>query len=135
MANDSVNTSLETRHENFELVLSREPFKGLKAILDRLSPDREKLCEAVNGTGSYEELLAKLGYGITLIKQIHVQDSYSRVGPAGGIKAVLPYYDIPTQRSLPTLVNFDSTVTTTPKSSAFFNEMLAALKTQLRAQN
>ncbi len=126
---------METRQQNFERVLSREPFKGLKAILDSLSPDRERLCEEVNGTNSYEELLVKLGYGITLIKQIHVQDSYSRGGPAGGIKAVLPYYDIPTQRSLPTLVNFDSTVTTTPKSSAFFNEMLAAFKTQLRAQN
>jgi hypothetical protein len=44
---------------------------------------------------------------------------------------VLPYFDIPTQSALPTLVNFDSTVTATPKSAAFFNGMLAELKRQL----
>ena len=115
-------------------MLSREPFKGLKAILDRLSPDREALCEGVHGTNSYAELLARLGYRMTLTEQIHVQDAFSRVGSAGGIKAVLPYYDIPTQRSLPTLVNLDSTVTMTPKGAEFFNEMRAALKTQLNAQ-
>jgi hypothetical protein len=48
---------------------------------------------------------------------------------------VFPYHDIPTQSSLPTLVNFDSTVTTTPKSLAFFNGLLAELKAQLRTQN
>src|SRR5207249_8620017 len=115
----------------FERVLSREPFKGLKAILDRLSPDCEALCEGVHSTNSYEELLVSLGYRITLTKQIHVQDAYSRVGSAGGIKAVLPYYDIPTQSSLPTLVHFNATLTTTAKASSFFNHMFAALKTQL----
>ena len=135
MANQSTNTGLETRQQKFERVLSGEPFRGLKAILDSLAPGREALCEAVSGTNSYEELLTRLGYRVVLTKQIHVQDSYTRVGPAGGIKAVLPYYDIPTQRSLPTLVHFDSTVTTTPKSAGFFNEMLAALKTQLAVQN
>ena len=125
---------METRQQKFERVLSREPFKGLKTILDSLSADREALCEGVNGTNSYAELLARLGYRITLTQQIHVQDAFSRVGPAGGIRTVLPYYDIPTQSSLPTLVNLDSTVTTTPKSAEFFNEMRAALKTQLSAQ-
>jgi hypothetical protein len=114
--------------------LSREPFKGLKAIFDSLSPDREALFEGVNGTNSYEELLARLGYRLTLTPQIHVKDAFSRVGSAGSIKAVLPYYDIPTQSSLPTLVNIDSTVTTTPKSASFFNALLAALKSQLSAQ-
>jgi hypothetical protein len=38
---------------------------------------------------------------------------------------------IPTQSALPTLVNFDSTVTVTPKSAAFFNALLAELKRQL----
>lgn len=131
----STQPGLEARPQNFERILSRESFKGLKAILDRLCPDREALREGVNGTNSYEALLARLGYRITLIKQIHVQDAFSRVGPAGGIKAVLPYYDIPTQRSLPTLINFDATITTTPKAAAFFNEMLAALKAQLSTQN
>ena len=64
-----------------------------------------------------------------------MQDAYTRVGSAGSIKAVLPYYDIPTQSSLPTLVNIDSTVTTTPKSAGFFNAMLSALKTQLGVQH
>jgi hypothetical protein len=134
MTNQSVNAGVETRQQNFERVLSGESFKGLKAILDSLSPDREALCEGVTRTNSYADLLARLGYRITLIRQIHVQDSYTRVGSAGGIKAVLPYYDIPTQSSLPTLVNFDTTVTTTPKSASFFNAMLGALKTQLSAQ-
>jgi hypothetical protein len=134
MTNPSANTSPDTRHQNFERVLSREPFKGLKAIFDSLSPDREALFEGVNGTNSYEELLARLGYRLTLTPQIHVKDAFSRVGSAGSIKAVLPYYDIPTQSSLPTLVNIDSTVTTTPKSASFFNALLAALKSQLSAQ-
>ena len=131
MTNQSANTGLETGQQSFERVLSREPFKGLKAIFDSLSPDRQALFEGVNGTNSYEDLLAKLGHRLTLTQQIHVQDAYTRVGLAGSIKAVLPYYDIPTQSSLPTLVNIDSTITTTPKAAGFFNQTLAALKTQL----
>jgi hypothetical protein len=127
--------AMDAMRQNFERVLSREPFTGLKAILDSLSRDRGALCEAVSGANSYEELLAKLGYRITLTKQIHIQDAFTRVGPAGGIRAVLPYYDIPTQRSLPTLVNFDSTVTTTPESTGFFNKMLAAFRTQSSDEN
>jgi len=135
MANLPANASLSSRQKEFERVLSREPFTGLKAILDSLSRDREALCEAVNSHHSYEELLAALGYRITLTRQIHVQDAFSRLGPAGGIKAVLPYYDIPTHSSLPTLVNWDSTVTTTAESAGFFNKMLAALRTQLSVEN
>ena len=133
--NQPTNTGVETTQQNFDRVLSRESFKGLKAVLDSVSTDQEALRAAVRGTNSYEDLLVRLGYQITLTKQIHVQDSYSRVGAAGGIKAVLPYYDIPTQSSLPTLVNFDSTVTTTAESAHFFNQMLRALKTHLSGQN
>jgi hypothetical protein len=133
MAKNPAPADINTRRYDFERVLSREPFKGLKAILDSLSPYRE-LYEAVNSTNSYEELLVRLGYQITLTKQIHVQDSFSRLGQAGGIKAVLPYHDIPTQRSLPTLVSFDFTVTTTPESAGFFNQLLAVLKKQLSAK-
>ena len=133
MADSSVNTASETRQQRFERVLSQEPFKGLKAIFDSLSRERTVLCDAATGTNSYEELLAKLGYKVTVVKQIHVADSYSRTGPAGGVKAVLPYFDVPTQSALPTLVNFDSTVTVTPKSAAFFNGLLADLKRQLGA--
>ena|ERR1035437_1447977 len=131
MAEPSVNTVSETRQQRFERILSLEPFKGLKAILDNLSRDQVALCDGVYGTNSYEDLLAKLGYRITMTKQIHVADCYSRTGREGGIKAVLPYYDIPTHSALPTLVNFDSTVTATPKSAAFFNGLLAELKRQL----
>jgi len=122
---------METRQQRFESVLSRERFKGLKAILDSLSLEPGALYAGVNGASSYEELLTRLGFRVTLIKQIHVQDCYSRVGPTGGIRAVLPYHDIPTQSSLPTLVNFDSTVTTTPKAISFFNALLAELKNHL----
>ena len=135
MTNQSANTGPETRQQSFERVLSSEPFKGLKAIFDIVSPDRQALFEGVNGTNSYEELLANLGYRLTLTYQIHVKDAFTRVGSAGSIKAVVPYYDIPTQSSLPTLVNIDSTITTTPKSASFFNGMLAALKSQLSAQD
>src|ERR1700730_12015159 len=124
MPNESADTRKETKQQNFEPVLSREPFKGLKAILDCLSSDRALLYEGVEGANSYEDLLAKLGYRMVVIKQIHIQECYSRLGPAGGIKDVLPYRDVPTQSSLPTLVNFDSTVTATPKSAGFFNAML-----------
>jgi hypothetical protein len=135
LANQSTHIALETRQQNFDRVLANEPFKGLRVILDSITPNRATLCEAVNATNSYEELLTKLGYRLTLTNQIHVQDCYQRVSQSGGIKAVLPYYDIPTQGSLPTLVNLDSTITTTPNSAAFFNQMLVTLKRQLSAQN
>ncbi len=134
MANDPANVGTETAGQRFEKIIGREPFKGLKAILNSVSSDREAQCAAVNSANSYEELLTKLGYRITLTNQIHVQDCYSRVSATGGIKVVLPYYDIPTQSSLPSLVNLDSTVTTTAKAAAFFNRTLVALKTQLSAQ-
>lgn len=123
-----------SRQQRFERVLSQAPFEGLKAILDRIGPDREALHAAILGTNTYEQLLAKLGYKLVLTRQIHVQDSYTRIGPEGGIKAVLPYHDIPTQSSLPSLVNFDSTLTTTPKATAFFEARLSELKKQLTAQ-
>jgi hypothetical protein len=114
--------------QEFETALSRERFKGLKAILDSLSSDRQSQCDAVNGVTSYEELLKRLGYRLALAKAIHVQDAFSRMGPAGGIRAVLPYHDTTTQSSFPTLVNFDATVSNTPKSVAFFNELVSELK-------
>ena len=134
MTTQTTTAAAETSQQRFERVLSLEPFKGLKAILDAVAGDRQALCATVAGTNSYQELLARLGYRVTLTRQIHVQDCYSRVGPAGGIRAVLPYYDVPTQGSLPTLVNYDSTVSTTPKGAAFFNALFAELKRQLKAQ-
>ena len=131
MSEFSVITAPETRQQRFERILSLEPFKGLKAIFDSLSRDRAAICDGVSGTNSFEEFLASFGYRVTLTKQIHVADCYSRTGPAGGVRTVLPYFDIPTQSALPTVVNFDSTVTVTPKSAAFFNALLAEFKRQL----
>ena len=123
----------ETGQQRFERILAQAPFAGLKAIFDRLSPDRERLYAGVKNANGYEDVLSRLGYKIILTKQIHVQDCYSRLTPEGGIKAVLPYFDIPTQAALPTLVNLDATVTTTPPAAAFFTGLLGELKKQLSA--
>lgn len=134
MSTNPLKTDAGTAQERFESVLSQSSFEGLSALLNRLVPDREKLYQAVLGANTFGELLAALGHQLAVTRQIHVQDCYSRLGPEGGIKAVLPYYDIPTQSSLPTLVNFDATVTATPKSAAFFEALLLDLKKQLIAQ-
>jgi hypothetical protein len=134
MSPDPQPTDAGTRQQRFERILSQARFEGLKAILERLCAEREVLYAAILGTSNYEQLLARLGHKLVLTRQIHVQDSYTRLGRAGGVKAVLPYYDIPTQSSLPTLVNFDSTLTTTPKAAAFFEALLGDLKNQFNAQ-
>jgi len=66
-----------------------------------------------------------------MVKQIHEQDCYSRLGPAGGIRAVLPVHDMATYSTLVTLVNYDSTVTTTPKAVDYYDNQLTEFKTQL----
>ncbi len=121
----------EAAQQRLESILAQSAFEGLRTILDRLSEDRTKLCVHLKEARDYTDLLARLGYKVTLVKQIHLQDCYSRMSPAGGIKAVLPYNDIPTQSSLPTLVHYDSSVTTTPKAATFFNAMFADLRKQL----
>jgi len=123
-----------SRQERFETILSQPIFEGLKAILGCLSADREALFAGILGTGTYEQFLSKLGHNLIVTRQIHVQDCYSRLGREGGIKAVLPYYDIPTQRSLPTLLNMNTSLTTTPSAAAFFDALLGELKKQLQAQ-
>src|SRR5688572_13212267 len=125
MTKSTIDPAAQAQPHDFLEIISREPFTGLKAILFSLGAEPDLLDEAIQSTRSYEELLQRVGYRIDITKQIHIQDCYSRVGSAGGIKAVLPYYDIPTGSSLPTLVNLDSTVTTTPKAAAFFNHMAA----------
>ena len=121
----------ETEQQRFERVLSRDQFKPLKAILDQLRMDISAMRGAIVTTNSYPNFLVKLGYRVVLVKQIHEQDCYSRLGPAGGIRAVLPYHDMATYSTLVTLVNFDSTLTTTAKSVDFFSDQLAEFKTQL----
>src|ERR1035438_7995105 len=121
----------ETAEQHFDRVLSRDQFKTLKAVLDELQMDVTAMHGAIVTTNSYQNFLSKLGYRVILVPQIHEQDCYSRLGPAGGIRAVLPHHDTATYSTLVTLVNFDSTVTTTPKSVDFFSDQLAEFKTQL----
>ncbi len=121
----------ETAPHRFDRILSRAEFKPLKAILDELCRDRAVMHGAIVTTNSYPNFLVKLGYRVILMPQIHEQDCYSRLGPAGGIRAVVPHHDVATYSTLVTLVNFDSTLTTTPKSVDFFSDQLAQFKTQL----
>ena len=104
----------ETEQQRFERILSREQFKPLKAVLDNLGMAVPVMQAAIITTNAYQMFLAKLGYRVIMVKQIHEQDFYSRLGPAGGIRAVLPIHDMATYSTLVTLVNYDSTVTTTP---------------------
>jgi hypothetical protein len=121
----------ETEQQRFERILSRDQFKPLKAVFDNLGMAVPVMQGAIITTNSYQMFLGKLGYRVVVVKQIHEQDCYSRLGPAGGIRAVLPVHDMATYSTLVTLVNFDSTVTTTPKSVDYFCDQLAEFKTQL----
>ena len=75
--------------------------------------------------------LGKIGYRVVVVKQIHENDCYSRLGPQGGIRAVVPLHDSATYSTMVTIVNYDSTVSTTPNSIDFYDEQLARFKTQL----
>ena len=121
----------ETKPQRFERILARDHFKPLRAVLDNLGKAVPLMHAALVTTNSYQMFLGKLGYRVILVPQIHEQDCYSRLGPAGGIRAVLPVHDMATYSTLVTLVNFDSTVTTTPKSIDYYCEQLSKFKTQL----
>jgi hypothetical protein len=121
----------ETEQQRFERILARDQFKPLKAVFDNLGMAVPVMQGAIITTNSYQMFLGKLGYRIVVVKQIHEQDCYSRLGPAGGIRAVLPVHDMATYSTLVTLVNYDSTLTTTPKSVDYYDEQLADFKTQL----
>jgi hypothetical protein len=121
----------ETEQQRFERILLRPYFKPLKAVLDNLGKNSAMMNAALIATNSYQMFLGKLGYRIIIVKQIHEQDCYSRLGPAGGIRAVVPLHDTATYSTMVTLVNFDSTVTTTPKAIDYYDEQLAEFKTQL----
>ena len=121
----------ETDQNRFDRILSRSEFKPLKAVFDKLGSDSTMMNAALITTNSYQMFLGKLGYRVIVLKQIHEQDCYARLGPAGGIRAVVPLHDTATYSTLVTLVNYDSTVTTTPKSVDYYDEQLAAFKTQM----
>ena len=121
----------ESEQQRFERILLREQFKPLKAVLDHLDLAVPLMQAAVVTTNAYLMFLAKLGYRVVMVKQIHEQDCYSRLGPAGGIRAVLPIHDMATYSTLVTLVNYDSTVTTTPKAVDYYDDQLTEFKIQL----
>ncbi len=121
----------ETDPNRFDRILLRADFKPLKAVLDPLGADSPAMVAALITTNSYQMFLGKLGYRVTVVKQIHEQDCYARLGPAGGIRAVVPVHDTATYSTLVTLVNYDSTVTTTPNSIEYYDEQLAAFKVQM----
>ncbi len=122
---------IETDAQRFERILLRGEFKTLKALLDHLGKASATMVAALITTNSYQMFLGKLGYRVVVVKQIHENDCYSRFGPAGGIRAVLPVHDMATYSTLVTLVNFDSTITTTTNAVDYYDQQLAGFKTQL----
>jgi len=98
----------ETETQRFERILARAEFKPLKAVFDNLDADAIAKGVAINTTNSYQLFLGKLGLRVVVVKQIHEQDCYARLGPAGGIRAVLPIHDTATYSTMVTLVNYDS---------------------------
>lgn len=126
--------AVETEHQRFARILSRPQFKPLMDVLDQLGADVPVMHGAIVTTNSYQMFLGKLGYRIEVVKQIHEKDCYSRLGRAGGIRAVLPLHDTTTYSTMVTLVNFNSSVTTTSNSVDFYDRKLAEFKTQLMSR-
>jgi hypothetical protein len=125
----------ETDQQRFERILLRPEFKPLKGVFDSLGIAAQVMQEAIVTTNSYQMFLSKLGYRVVLVKHIHQNDCYSRLGPKGGIRAVLPVHDMATYSTMVTLVNFDSTVTTTANSVDYYDRQLAGFKVQLMSRS
>ena len=121
----------ETEAQRFDRVLNRPEFGPLKAVISRLLVDSALMNAALITTNSYQMFLAKLGFRVEVVKQIHENDCYSRLGPAGGIRAVIPLHDTATYSTMVTLVNYDASVTTTNKAVDFYDKQLADFKAQL----
>jgi len=70
-----------------------------------------------------------------VVKQIHEQDCYGRLGPAGGIRAVVPFArHRHLQHHGDTGRTHDSTITTHPtplKAIDYYDDQLTDLKSQL----
>lgn len=122
---------VESAEQRFERILLRPQFKALKAVLDNLGAAVTAMSDAVVTTNCYQTFLGKLSYRMVLVKHLHEIDCYSRLGVKGGIRAVLPVHDTATYSTMVTLVNFDSSVTTTPNSVDYYDDQLAEFKTQL----
>lgn len=118
----------ETEEQRFERILLRPEFKPLKGVFDNLGIAVPLMVGAIITTNTYQMFLGKLGYRVIVVKQIHENDCYARLGPKGGIRAVLPVHDLATYSTLVTLVNFDSTVTTTANAIDYYDDQLAEFK-------
>jgi len=123
--------AIESDQQRFERILLRPDFKPLKAVFDNLGVAVPVMQAAIITTNSYQMFLGKLGYRVVLVKQLHEKDCYTRLGPKGGIRAVLPVHDVAMYSTMVTLVNYDTTVTTTPNSVDYYDHQLAGFKTQL----
>jgi len=121
----------ETEPQRFERILLRPQFKPLKAVFDSLGVAVPIMQTAIITTNCYQNFLGKVGYRVVLVKHLHEGDCYSRLGPKGGIRAVLPIHDMATYSTMVTLVNFDSTVTTTENSIDYYDDQLREFKIQL----
>ena len=126
--------AVETDQQRFARILLRPQFKALKAVLDNLGIAPPAMQPALITTNCYRNFLGKLGYRLVLVNQIHENDCYTRLGPKGGIRAVLPVHDTATYSTMVTLVNYDSTVTTTGNSEEFYDGQLAEFKGQLMSR-
>ena len=122
----------ETEQERFGRIILRPQFKPLKAVMDNLGIAVPVVQAALLSTKGYEDFLGKLGYRVVLVNQIHANDCYARIGPNGGIRAVLPVHDMATYSTMVTLVNYDSTVTTTANSVVFYDRQLDEFRAQLK---
>jgi hypothetical protein len=123
--------AVETDHERFVRILARPEFKPIKDVMHHLGATLPALHAAIVTTNSYPLFLGKLGYRIEVVKHIHENDCYSRLSREGGIRAVLPLHDAATYSTMVTLVNYNSSVTTTTKSVDYYDDQLAEFKTEL----
>jgi hypothetical protein len=124
----------ETDDQRFARILMRPQFKPLKDVLDQLDMGVTAMYGALITTNTYQLFLAKLGYRVEVVKQLHEQDCYTRLGPQGGVRAVLPLHDTATYSTMVTLVNYDISVTTTAKAVDYYDHQLAEFKTQLMSK-
>lgn len=127
--------AIESEQQRFERIVLRPQFKPLKAVLENLAVAIPVAQAAALTTNRYEDFLGKLGYRVVVVNQIHANDCYARLGPKGGIRAVLPVHDMATYSTMVTLVNYDSTVTTTSNSVKFYDGLLAEFKLQLTSKS
>jgi hypothetical protein len=123
--------AVETDDQRFARILLRNEFKPLKDLFDALGLAVPVLRMGVLATNCYQMFVGKIGHRLELVKQIHENACYARLGPKGGIRAVLPIHDTATYSTMVTLVNFDLSVTTTPNSVTFYDRQLADFKVQL----